>query len=219
LEFNLTNEGGVDGTYRLLKNISGLWLVQQCKRAFDKAGKKLDYGQLVRLAEAAPALRSFVDADDPRFLNPPDMPAAIRQFCRETRQPVPESKGALVRCILESLALKYQTVLGCLEEVSGRRVEVIHIVGGGSRNHLLNQFTADACQRPVVAGPVEATVLGNVLIQARACGELSSLAELRSVVRDSSVLHACEPKRETGAAWEEARARYAGLLARAQQKR
>ena len=215
LEFNLTNEGGVDGTYRLLKNISGLWLLQQCKRAFDKAGAKSDYGQLVRLAGTAPALRSFVDADEPRFLNPPDMPAAIRRFCSETRQPVPNSRGALVRCILESLALKYQRVLACLEEVGGKRVEIIHIVGGGSRNALLNQFTADACQRPAVAGPVEATVLGNLLIQARACGELGSLSELRAVVRDSSDLRTFEPKRSMAAAWEEARSRFAELQRRA----
>src|SRR5262249_46333456 len=113
--------------------------------------------------------------------------------------------------ILESLALKYQSVLACLEEVGGRRVEVIHIVGGGSRNNLLNQFTADACRRPVEAGPVEATVLGNVLVQARACGEIGSLAELRAVVRDSAELRTFEPQRPTAAAWEEARERFAGL--------
>src|SRR5438105_9191527 len=138
-ELNLTNEGGVDGTYRLLKNIMGLWLVQQCKRAFEAAGRKIEYAGLVRLARAAPPLRSLVNPNDPRFLNPPDMPAAIQAFCRETCQPVPASEGALVRCALESLALKYQTVLESLEEASGKRVEVIHIVGGGSRNLLLNQ--------------------------------------------------------------------------------
>jgi len=208
LEFNLTNEGGVDGTYRLLKNISGLWLVQQCKRAFEGPGKKIEYGELVRLAKAAPALRSIVDPDDPRFLNPTDMPAAIRQFCRETRQPVPASHGALVRCCLESLALKYQTVLGSLEQVGGKRIEVIHIVGGGSRNALLNQLAADACQRPVLAGPVEATVLGNVLVQARATGELSSLAEIREVVRRSCEVRTFEPKRANAERWEQARSRF-----------
>jgi rhamnulokinase len=211
LEFNLTNEGGVDGTYRLLKNISGLWLVQQCKRAFDRAGKKLEYAQLVRLAKAAPALRSFVDPDDPRFLNPLEMPAAIQQFCRETGQSVPDSEGGLVRCALESLALKYQTELKRLEEVGGKRVEVIHIVGGGSRNALLNQFTADACQRLVLAGPVEATVLGNVLVQARASGEIGSLAELRAVVRNSCELRAFEPKSTNAGKWEQARRRFAAL--------
>src|SRR5262249_50727506 len=149
-----------------------------CKRSFEAKGRKIEYAKLVGLARSAPALRSLIDPDDSRFLNPPDMPTAIQAFCRETRQPVPESEGALVRCALESLALKYQTVLECLEEIGGRRVEVIHIVGGGSRNALLNQLTADACQRPVIAGPVEATVLGNVLMQARACGEIGSLQEL-----------------------------------------
>jgi rhamnulokinase len=208
LEFNLTNEGGVDGTYRVLKNIIGLWLVQQCKRAFAQKGTTLEYSQLVRLARLAAPLRSLIDPDDPRFLNPPDMPSAIRAFCRETRQPVPESPGALVRCALESLALKYQSVLKCLEEVGGGRIEVIQIVGGGSRNDLLNQFTADACQRPVVAGPVEATVLGNVLMQARGCGEIGSLQELREVVRRSTDVREFRPKSSQAALWMQAQERF-----------
>jgi len=212
LELNLTNEGGVDGTYRLLKNITGLWLVQQCKRAFEAAGKKLGYAALVHLARTAPPLRSLIDPDDQRFLNPSNMPAAIQDFCRETRQPVPNSEGALVRCVLESLALKYQMVLECLEEVSGQRVEVLHIVGGGSRNNLLNQFAADACNRPVLAGPVEATALGNVLVQARASGEIGSLAELRVVVRNSCEVKSFEPKPARVEAWQEARGRFARLL-------
>jgi rhamnulokinase len=211
LEFNLTNEGGVDGTYRLLKNIAGLWLVQQCKRAFEATGRKFEYARLVRLAKAAPALRSLVDPDDARFVNPPDMPAAIRKFCRETRQPVPDSEGALVRCALESLALKYQTVLEHLEAVTGKHVEVIHIIGGGAQNKLLNQFTADACQRMVLAGPAEATAFGNVLVQARAGSEISSLAELREAVRCSCELQAFEPRPAQAQAWQEARARFAQL--------
>jgi rhamnulokinase len=214
LRFNLTNEGGVDGTYRLLKNITGLWLVQQCRRVFESKGSKYDYGQLELLASEAPPLRSLIDPDDSRFLNPPDMAAAIQEFCRETGQPVPSTEGMLVRCALESLALRYQSVLECLEQVGGKRVEVIHIVGGGSRNSLLNQFTADACNRPVVAGPVEATVFGNVLIQARACGEIGSLAELRSVVRDSTEVRTFEPRREQVTAWQEARNRFADLAVR-----
>jgi len=212
LDLNLTNEGGVDGTYRLLKNITGLWLVQQCKRSFEGRGKKVEYSQLVRLAKAARPLRSFVDPDDPRFGNPPDMPAAIRSFCKETRQPVPDSEGALIRCALESLALKYQHVLECLEQVSAKRVEVIHIVGGGSRNALLNQFTADACNRMVLAGPIEATVLGNVLIQARACSEIGSLAELRAIVRNSCEIQTFAPKPSQVSAWREARTRFTALL-------
>jgi len=158
-QINVTNEGGIDGTYRLLKNIMGLWLVQQCNRSFEAQGKKFDYAELAGLAAKAAPLRSVVNPDDPRFLNPPDMPKAIQAYCRETRQPVPSTPGQLVRCAYESLALKYRQVLGWLEELTGNRIEVIHIVGGGSRSELLNQFTADACQRPVVTGPVEATAL------------------------------------------------------------
>jgi rhamnulokinase len=211
LELNLTNEGGVDGTYRLLKNIMGLWLVQQCKRSFDARGRSFDYAELVRLAVEAPSLRSLVDPDDARFLAPPDMPAAIQEFCRDTLQPVPETEGALVRCALESLALKYRMVLAGLEEATGTPVEVIHIVGGGSRNHLLNQFTATACGRPVFAGPVEATVLGNLLLQVRACGELGSLANIRAVVRESGDVAEVDP--ESPGPWTEACARFSMLCA------
>ncbi|HEV7403241.1 MAG TPA: rhamnulokinase family protein [Chthoniobacteraceae bacterium] len=209
LELNVTNEGGVDGTYRLLKNIMGLWLVQQCRRAFEKRGGTADYAELVRLAEAAPAFRSLVDPDDPRFLSPADMPAAIADACRETGQPVPESEGQFVRCALESLALKYAKVLGWLEELSGRRVEVIHVVGGGGRNALLNQFTANATGRTVLTGPVEATVIGNLLVQARAAGEIGSLAEIRRISGASAEMQEFRPLQI--AAWQEAAERFARL--------
>ena len=192
-ELNFTNEGGVDGTYRVLKNIAGLWLVQQCKRAFATRGRDFEYAELVRLAEQSPALRSRINPDDTRFVNPPDMPAAIQAACRESGQPVPETEGALVRCALESLAHRYSEVLAGMEELAGNRIEVIHVVGGGSRNDLLNQFTANACRRPVVAGPVETTVLGNLLSQVRAAGEIGSLHELREIVRASSELKRFEP--------------------------
>jgi rhamnulokinase len=201
-DLNLTNEGGLDGTYRLLKNIMGLWLVQQCKRSFDARGKRREYAALAKLAARSPALRSLVDPDDNRFLNPADMPRAIQDFCHETRQPLPRTEGQLVRCAYESLALKYRQVLGWLEELTGNRIEVLHIVGGGSRSPILNQFTADACQRPVVAGPVEATAMGNLLVQVRASGELSSLAEMRQVVRKSSEVITFEPGEAE--AWEAA---------------
>jgi rhamnulokinase len=208
VSYNLTNEGGVDGTYRLLKNIIGLWLVQQCKRSFEAKGKKVEYAKLVQLAKRARPLRSIIDPDAARFLNPADMPSAMEDFCRETDQPVPGSQGELVRCALESLALRYSTMLDCLENIGGKRIEVIHIVGGGSKNDLLNQFTADACGRPVIAGPVEATVLGNVLMQARAAGEVGSLSELRAVVRESCEPRTFEPKRASAGRWAEARARF-----------
>ncbi len=206
LELNMTNEGGIDCTYRLLKNIMGLWLVQQCKRSFDAAGRKYDYAQLAAMAAKARPLRSIVNLNDPRFLNPPDMPKAIQEFCRDTKQPVPKTEAELVRCAYESLALKYREVLGSLEELTGEQIEVIHIVGGGSQSQLLNQFTADACQRPVITGPVEATAMGNLLTQIRADGELGSLAEMREVVRASSQVRRFEP-----AAWNEAADRFAKL--------
>jgi rhamnulokinase len=209
LELNMTNEGGVDGTYRLLKNIMGLWLVQQCKRSFDAAGKKYDYSQLAAFAAKAKPLRSIVNVNAQRFLNPPDMPREIQGFCRETKQPVPRTEGELIRCAYESLALKYRETLASIEELTGEESEVIHVVGGGSQSKILNQFTADACDRPVVAGPVEATAMGNLLTQARADGEIGSLAEMREVVRASSTVQRYEP-----AAWKEAAERFAELRLR-----
>jgi rhamnulokinase len=212
LELNFTNEGGVDGTYRFLKNITGLWLLHRCRLAFEQKGDRLDYDRMIQLGSSATPLRSFVDPDDPRFVNPRDMPAAIRAFCSETGQPLPRTKGALIRCALESLALKYHVVLSWLEELNNRRVEVIHIVGGGSRNALLNQFTADACARPVLAGPVEATALGNVLFQARADSEVGSLADLREIVRRSFPVRTFEPRPAHSDAWSEARSRFHSLI-------
>jgi rhamnulokinase len=209
LELNMTNEGGLDGTYRLMKNIMGLWLVQQCKRSFQAVGRNHDYARLVQLAAKAKPLRSLVNLNDSRFLNPADMPKAIQEYCRATKQPLPKTDGELVRCCYESLALKYREALGSLEEFTNRRVEVIYIVGGGSNNKLLNQFAADACQRPVVAGPVEATAMGNLLTQIRADGELGSLGEMREVVRRSSEVKYYEPA--ASPAWNQAAERLAGL--------
>ena len=192
-ELNLTNEGGLDGTFRLLKNIMGLWLVQQCKRSFDTRGQTRNYAELAALASKSRPLRFVIDPDDPRFLNPPDMPKAIQDFCRQSGQATPKTPGELVRCAYESLALKYRQVLAWLEELTGNRLEVIHVVGGGSQSSILNQFTADACQRPVLAGPVEATALGNLLVQIRSSGELASLAEMRQVVRASSKISEFQP--------------------------
>ncbi len=209
LERNVTNEGGVDGTYRLLKNIMGLWLVQRCKVAFAARGNDIDYAELTRLATEAQPFRSIIDPDRPEFLGPPDMPKAIAEECRRTGQPVPETEGQFVRCALESLALKYRMVLGWMEELTGVRVEVIHIVGGGTQNQLLNQFTSDACGRPVFAGPIEATALGNVLLQARAAGDISSLSEIREVVRSSESIGEYTPK--DSAAWDDAWGRFQDL--------
>lgn len=194
LELNVTNEGGVDGTYRLLKNIMGLWLIQQCKASFERQGRTTDYGQLVQQAATCPAFRSIVDPDDPRFLSPEDMQSAIASWCRDTNQPIPENDGQFIRCCIESLALKYRRVLRWLEELSGERVDVVHIVGGGTKNELLNQFTANACGCAVVTGPTEGTALGNVLIQARSAGEVGSLGEIRKIVKASSELREYRPK-------------------------
>jgi len=212
LELNITNEGGVDGTYRLLKNIMGLWLMQQCRRAFIEKGKDISYEQLVQLASEAPAFRSLVDPNDDRFLNPPSMPAAIKDFCRDTSQPIPETEGQFARCVFESLALTYASTLEGLEGLTGTKIEAVHVVGGGSRNKVLNQFTANACGRPVIAGPVEATGFGNLLVQARSHGEIKTLADIRAAVRASSEVTQCDP--ENAAAWQDARGRFAKLRER-----
>lgn len=210
---NFTNEGGVDGTTRFLKNIMGLWLVQECRRSFAKSGVVVDYDDLLRRAAEADPFRSLVDPDDATFLLPRDMPAAIVAFCRRTGQPAPESPGQFTRCCLESLALKYRQVLTTMESLTGRRFRVIHVVGGGSQNTLLNQFTADATGRVVVAGPVEATALGNVMMQARGLGLVSSLDEIREVARRSTQLTSFEPRASVD--WQEPIARFEAMLKRA----
>ena len=190
LALNLTNEGGVDGTTRLLKNVMGLWLVQGIKQSAERAGRDLDYAALNERARAAEAGRTLIDCDDPRLLAPDDMAAAIQAVAQDAGQPVPETDGQLVRCALESLAKKYAEVLRGIEGVTGATCEVLHIVGGGSQSTLLNELTAAACGIPVVAGPVEATALGNVLTQARSTGTVRDLAHARQIVRAS-----CEPVR------------------------
>ncbi len=206
LAFDLTNEGGVGGTFRFLKNIMGLWLVQECRRTWAREGEELSYDELTALAAGAPPLRSFVDPDAPVFLKPGDMPARIRAFCAQTGQPVPQSKGELIRCALESLALKYRWVLERLEEIMGRRLEPIHIVGGGTRNRLLNQFAADATGRQVITGPVEATAAGNIITQMMALGHIASLREGRQIIRDSFEVTTYEPGVLGG--WDDAYERF-----------
>ena len=161
------------------------------------------------MAAAAQPLVSFIDPDDPVFLAPPDMPEAIREYCRHTGQPVPANEGATIRCALESLAMRYRLVFTWLEELVGGRIETIHIVGGGTQNKQLCQATADACRRTVLAGPIEATAIGNVLVQAIADGQLGSLAQARELVRHSFPPERYEP-RDT-AAWDEAFQRFRGL--------
>jgi rhamnulokinase len=205
--WNFTNEAGVAGTTRLLKNISGLWLIQECQRVWRAEGHDYDWQRLASMAEEAEPLRSVIDADDPRLIAPRDMPAKLVALCREAGQPIPETHGAIVRCALESLALKYREVLGYLERLGGSSIEQIHIVGGGSQNGLLCQMTADACERPVLAGPMEATAIGNVLMQAIAAGEIADVAAAREVVRRSFEPVAYQPR--ASAAWAHAAARLA----------
>ncbi len=210
-EANVTNEGGVYGTYRLLQNVAGMWLVEQCRDQWAKAGGQLSYDQMSALAAEAPALQSFIKPNDPRFLTPGDYPRLIQAYCAETGQAVPQTKGAIIRCILESLALKYREVLDKLVELSGRSVEVVHIVGGGSQNHLLCQMTANATARLVMAGPVEATVIGNALVQLITHGDLADIREARQFVARMEPLIQYEPQ-ETDR-WQEAYARYCTLIA------
>ncbi|MCX8038468.1 MAG: rhamnulokinase [Candidatus Sumerlaeia bacterium] len=207
---NLTNEGGVGRTFRFLKNISGLWMVQECRRRWAKEGREYSYDDLTALAGQSRPFAAFLDPDAPLFLNPDSMPAAVAEFCRRTGQKPPETHGEFIRSILESLALRYREVLDTIRRISGRAIRTLHIVGGGSRNRLLNQFTADALGIPVVAGPSEATALGNVLVQAMACGELASHAEGRSLLRETLTLETFEP-RDT-ARWDEASARRQAVL-------
>jgi rhamnulokinase len=210
LQYNFTNEGGIGGSYRFSKNIMGLWLVQDCRRTWANAGEALSYAELTSLASTAPALASIVDPDYPGFLHPGDMPARVREFCRRTNQPIPESKGELVRCLLESIALKYRFVLERLELMTGRRISTIHIVGGGTKNQLLNQFTADATGRKVITGPVEATATGNILLQALALGHITSIEEGREIVRNSFEPSIYEPGDQAG--WDEAYKRLIEVL-------
>ena len=210
LKLNFTNEGGVGNTVRLLKNITGMWLVQECRRTWNQAGRDWHWEDLNRLSAAAKPLVSFINPDAPVFLAPDDMPQAIRQFCRDTGQAVPEDEGAVLRCALESIAMKSRQVFGWCEELAGRRIETIHIVGGGVQNRQLCQATADACGRRVVAGPIEATATGNLMMQAVATGEVGSIAEAREVIRRSFPVQQYEPRNR--AAWDEAYERFSKVL-------
>jgi len=213
-EFNLTNEGGVSGTFRVLKNVSGLWMVQECRRSWAR-DRLYSYEELATMAASAPQFKAVVDPDYQGFMNPPDMAEAIRLYCEGTGQPCPERPAELVRCILESLALKYRMVVEQLRQVAPRPINRLHIIGGGSQNETLSQFAADATGLPVVAGPAEATAVGNLLVQAMGLGEIASLAELRAVVRESFPLRRYEPRDPE--AWAKAYERLVEVQERARQ--
>jgi rhamnulokinase len=205
LAYNFTNEGGVFDTWRLSKNIMGLWLVQECRREWMRQGAEMSFDSLTQLAAEAEAFLAVIDPDFTEFLHPGDMPARIQAFCEETNQRVPQTKGQILRIALESIALKYRLVLERLEELTGKRLDPIHIIGGGTKNKLLNQFTADSTGRTVVAGPVEATAIGNILMQAIALKHLGSLADAREVARASFEPEIYELKHTSD--WDEAYSR------------
>ena len=211
LAANLTNEGGVDGTIRLLRNVVGLWLVQESRRALWPDREAPTYEKLAGLAETAPSFTAFIDPDDERFLRPGDLPARVREFCAETGQPVPGDTATLIRVLLESLALRYAAAIDQLAAASGHAVDGLHIVGGGSNHRLLCRLTAGATGLPVRAGPVEATAIGNLAVQAIAAGELASIAEARELAARSFPITTYDPTGD----WAEARARFAALTARA----
>ncbi len=208
LAYNVTNEGGVFGTIRLLKNIMGMWLLQQSRAEWAEAGWQHTYDQLTAMAADTPAFGPFVQPNDNIFLEPGGMVARIQQFCAGTGQAVPQNEAQVTRCILESLALEYRRVASQLDELAGQSSSVIHIVGGGSRNWLLNQFTADCTGKTVVAGPVEATGAGNILVQAIALGHISGLPEGRQVIRSSFTPQVYQPGDPS--AWDAAYARFTG---------
>lgn len=210
LAANVTNEGGVYGTYRLLKNVTGLWILQQCRATWAAAGQDFSYSELVALAAGAQPLLSFINPNDDLFLTPGDHPQRIRDVCRETGQPVPESTGAVVRCVLESLALAYREVLEKVTAVAGQSASVLHIVGGGTQNILLNQMAANATGLPVVTGPIEATVIGNALVQLISLGEIAGLSQARQIVAGLDELQRYNPK--DTAVWDEAYGRYQEMI-------
>lgn len=184
-QLNYTNEGGLIKNIRLLANIMGLWIYQECKRTWDKSGATLTFDQLESGAADSEPFYAIINPDDPTFLHPGNMPEKVQEFCVRTGQRVPETKPQIVRCIMESLALKYRMALEGLEKIVGYRIPVLHIVGGGCKNVMLSQFTADAISRPVITGPVEATAIGNLIAQLMALGEVKSLAEARAIIKKS----------------------------------
>ena len=209
LAYNFTNEGGLNGTIRFLRNIMGLWPVQECRREWERLGMRYSYDELISMASKAPAFQAMINPEDARFLPPGDMVPRFQAYCRETGQPVPDTRGAVIRCALESLALEYRWVAERLKKLLGRELPVIHVIGGGSQNRLLNQFAADATGCEVIAGPVEATAIGNLLVQAVGLGLIPSLAEARAIVRNSfDVVHYLPGDTSR---WEEAYGRYVKL--------
>jgi rhamnulokinase len=209
LKLNFTNEGGVEGTTRFLKNIMGMWLIQECKRIWDQSSP-LEWNEIVQMSKSATPFKTLINPDDPSFLNPVDMPEAIRKFCLKTNQFVPETNGEIARCIYDSLILKYKYTLHQIESVTGEKIEKIHIIGGGAHNQEINQQTANATVVPVFAGPTEATSIGNIMYQAKGLGLVGSLEEIREVIRNSFEVVEYQPNPKLD--WEKAYERFLKLL-------
>jgi len=209
LAMNFTNEGGVEGTTRFLKNIMGMWLIQECKRIWDEEGE-LDWQQIVDLSNAAVPFKSLINPDDSSFLNPGNMPKAIQDFCAKTSQAVPESKGEIARCIYDSLVLKYKFTIKQIESLTNKTIDKLHIIGGGAHNIIMNQLTADAIGIPVFAGPTEATAIGNIMLQAKALGKVQSLAEIREIVGNSFEVTEYKPSPKLD--WEDAYLKFEKIL-------
>ncbi|MEM6504549.1 MAG: FGGY-family carbohydrate kinase [Planctomycetota bacterium] len=209
LAANFTNEAGIGGTTRFLKNCAGLWLIQECRRVWAEQGKPFSFAELAAEAGGSPALVSLFDPDDPRFATPGDMPSRIRQACTEQGEPEPRDEGALIRAILDSLAMRYDQLIRTAAGLTGRTIKTLHIVGGGTANAVLNQITADATGLEVIAGPGEATALGNAAVQAIACGDLTGLSDARAVIAASSQPTRYEPARNNP--YAEARERFESL--------
>ena len=195
-ECSFTNEGGVENTIRFLKNIMGLWLLQECRRQWQREGTDLSYAELTAMAEKARPFTGYADPDYSEFLAPGNMSAKINEYLAKTGQNKTDDKAQMVRLILESLAFKYRSVMEAIENITGRQIEVLHIVGGGINNELLCRFTAEATNKKVVAGPAEATAIGNILIQAMACGQIKSLAEGRRLIDRSFEVKLYQPEKK-----------------------
>ncbi|MDR1887341.1 MAG: rhamnulokinase [Prevotellaceae bacterium] len=199
---NFTNEGGIEGTTRFLKNITGMWLLEQCRKEWELHGQSYTYDEVVRMSDSAEGFRSIIDPDHPGFANPASMPEAIAAYCADTGQKAPENHAEYIRCIFDSLALKYRYVLNCLKQVAPFEIERLHVIGGGSQNRLLNRLIADSIGLPVIAGPSEATAIGNVMVQAKGLGIVKSLNEMRAIIGNSVSLETFYPK--DSAPWDEA---------------
>lgn len=210
MELNFTNEGGINNTIRFIKNIMGLWLIQECKRQWEREGNLYSFSELNNMAQSETPFLCYIDPDFHAFVLPGNMPKRIREYCKSTNQQVPKNEGQIIRCILDSLALKYRVAIECLEKIMGRGLNVIHIVGGGIQNRLLCQFTSNATNKRVLAGPVEATSIGNIMVQAMALREIGNIGEARQVIKKSFPIEVYEP--QCIEQWEQAYYRFRKII-------